>query len=281
MTEAIGALRRLFLYGTTQNLWGVSSLLDNFMLHRATSIYATCTARDEHVDAVVDVLPRTLKTTNMHYCCPMLSRIALARIVQRCPRIIQLNHCLWAGQMCAQRDTYTVLGDHLYFKTHTTDFDVHSAMISEPYIKHVTLDNCSCVTEVGIACIAQAYGSQLRCFSANRCNNLNGNGISFLFSRCANLKLKECAFRQCVGITNVTLGALTVIPDGTFAYCVNLRQVRTNPLLMKIGEAAFWGCEELKDFDVDASRVDIEPWAFAGCGKLYPQNVKWIGIFRH
>ncbi len=280
MAESIGTLRRLFLYGSMQNFWGVSPLLDDFMLRCATSIYAICTARDEHVDAVVDLLPRTINITNMHYCCPMLSKIALVRIAQRCPHIIQFKHCLWAGQMCARRDTYVVLDDHLCFKTHTTDFDVHRAVISEPHIKHITLDNCRFVTEVGITCIAQEYGPRLRCFSANRCPNLSGDGISFLFSRCTNLILKECAFRQCLGISNVTLGALTVIPDGTFAYCVNLRQVYTSPLLLKIGEAAFWGCEKLQYFDVDASRVTIAPWAFAGCGKLYPQNVKWIGIFR-
>ena len=73
---------------------------------------------------------------------------------------------------------------------------------------------------------------------------------------------------------------ITTVSDGAFCFCKALRRVRisADSKLSKIGEAAFWGCEQLEEFNFDKNRIDVSTWAFAGCGKLYPQNVKWSAM---
>ena len=81
----------------------------------------------------------------------------------------------------------------------------------------------------------------------------------YAFAECSNLKcfpatenvttLGQNAFESCASLTDVTLGALSSIPDYTFANCTALQRVTFSSTsnLTAVGKQAFYNCQSLTD----------------------------------
>ncbi len=82
-------------------------------------------------------------------------------------------------------------------------------------------------------------------------------------------QIGEGAFRNCTGITSVTLPrTLSQIEKEAFAGCTSLREINTPQPLSVIGDYAFDGCVSLKAFSLEASISELGIGAFRDCASL-------------
>lgn len=152
----------------------------------------------------------------------------------------------------------------------------------------------------------------------------NNNGLKVI-------QLGECAFKDCTGLESAEFTGNFLTKKNAFEGCTSLKSIKVKESTMimlgeytflncsalmeadlpgsrtkSVGEAAFWGCTSLKQFDFsDVSRINesafyncsslesikipdststttIEQFAFYGCSGLksieIPENIKTIGV---
>ena len=91
-----------------------------------------------------------------------------------------------------------------------------------------------------------------------------------------------CAFRDCSGLTSLTLPAgITWIDVGAFYGCSGLTNLNLPAGITKIDYGAFWGCSGLTSLTLHAGITSIGEKAFMGCRKLtsltLPASITSIG----
>ena len=78
-----------------------------------------------------------------------------------------------------------------------------------------------------------------------------------------------CAFRDCSGLTSLTLPAgITWIDVGAFYGCSGLTNLNLPDGITKIDYGAFWGCSGLTSLNLPAGITVIDDSAFYGCSGL-------------
>ena len=78
-------------------------------------------------------------------------------------------------------------------------------------------------------------------------------------------RIERAAFRHC-GLTGVSfLDSVTVIGEGAFSFCADLRKVSLPKKLTEIGNGAFNNCRKLGNITVPASVKKIRSHAFYDC----------------
>ena len=81
--------------------------------------------------------------------------------------------------------------------------------------------------------------------------------------------IKNYAFSDCTGLTNVTIGnSVTSIGEWAFLGCSNLTSVTIGNSVTSIGERAFNGCTGLTNVTIGNSVTSIGDYAFYGCTGL-------------
>ena len=79
----------------------------------------------------------------------------------------------------------------------------------------------------------------------------------------------SCAFKRCMGLTNVMIGdSVTTIGDNAFKDCTGLTSMTIPDSVTTIGKSAFDGCEGLTSVMIPGSVTTIGNWAFDGCTGL-------------
>lgn len=279
--EHTRALRRMFLCvegpRDFRKIFGRSSEADEFMLSRADAIHLG-DARDEEIEKFLDQTSALIGVRHL-FEGSNASDAIVAFVVQRHPGI---HRHPWRPDAPA-RCVLAAQGDAADFSSVSatlTDNDLHRFLLRHgSNLRSITLSRCALITEAALGCVAAACASTLRHLRADYCTSLSGRGISLLLRRCGLLNLEEFTFRRCENVAGVVIpGHIRVIPQGCFCYCVALRCVVVPPELLRIEQAAFWGCKQLRTCDVPTATA-IDPWAFAGCGLLYPQDAKWTKMY--
>ncbi len=78
-------------------------------------------------------------------------------------------------------------------------------------------------------------------------------------------------FKDCTGLTTVTLGEFTRLTEGMFEGCTGLKHSRSNPLKIYsdvIPERAFYGCINLRNVEIVKDVTYLGDDAFNGCTRL-------------
>ena len=233
-------LKRLWLFQRRRSkfdCYGMHPEVDNFIVTNASSVEFIRDVSVPKVCDLVDHLPETLRyVVNMDVRNE--NNVFLCYLLQRCPDI-------------------SLISDHLCFFPAVSggtsgvhiDNSLHNLFRTGVRLTNLNLSRELTLTELGLTCIAQACQYTLLKFKAEYCLSLSGRGVSILLSRCKKMVLSECAFRGCGGITKLEIpNHVSVLPDGVFAYCKRLEQVTGCLCLRQIGNASFWGCENLSYF---------------------------------
>lgn len=124
---------------------------------------------------------------------------------------------------------------------------------------------------------------------AKGCDLIYKNGekeIIFMFSPCANGKLKDVKFYNKVVSfydfeeASIPLGKEFSIPDSVqstsyeaFKGCTTLEKVNIPETVKTIGESTFEGCTALKEVNIPDSVKTIEKYAFSDCDALTEINI--------
>ena len=96
------------------------------------------------------------------------------------------------------------------------------------------------------------------------------------------LKIADCAFSGCSGMTSVTIpNSVKTIGNKAFEDCDNLTSVTIGNSVTSIGEFAFNNCISLSSVKIPDSVINIEYGAFANCKSLIsvtiPESVEYLG----
>ena len=82
----------------------------------------------------------------------------------------------------------------------------------------------------------------------------------------SNDKIGDYAFRDCSGLTSLTLPAgITEIGKYAFSVCSGLTSINIPSSITKIGECAFSGCSGLTSINIPSSITEIGKFAFSNC----------------
>ena len=117
---------------------------------------------------------------------------------------------------------------------------------------------------------------------------VNGGGYYYYGNRShyyfhtSNDVIGSYAFRDCSGLTSLTLPAvITLIDVGAFYGCSGLTNLNLPAGITKIDYGAFWGCSGLTSLTLHAGITSIGEKAFMGCRKLtsltLPASITSIG----
>ena len=83
------------------------------------------------------------------------------------------------------------------------------------------------------------------------------------------ITIRECAFRDCSGLTSVTISdSVTSIGDSAFYFSEGLKSVTIGNSVTSIGEGAFYFCKGLKSITIPNSVTSIGEHAFYYCSGL-------------